>query len=345
MQSQYPQAQPVHPPASHRRLLAGSVLALSLGLGACSGSSEGDESPTPWPDASPTPTVVPTPVTTGSTEVTGGDVSGSWCGDYLIKGDVKVPSGSSLMVCAGSGLHFESSVGMRVEGTLHLMGESGQLISLDSASGEAWDGLTVSGTLHAAFMKITGASVGITGQNSSTIGVEDSEISNSNFTLQLSNGGSFERTQLKGGNTVYLYGGSLSMVDTLLDLEHPTRAPDCLNVSGGNFSLDHSRITGCHCPLHITATADSCSVTNSILDGASDPLMIANTVAVLSGNTIDGTEHDILDIGGTSTGISAVVSGNYWGGGAPDISTSFSSQFVGAEDYLSSAPEGVGPRL
>lgn len=321
------------------------LLTGALSLTACGASGEGDESPTPTPGSEATPTASPTPDTSTATEVSGGNVSGDWCGKYLISGDITVPSGSSLMVCAGSELHFAASVGLRVEGTLHLMGEAGNLIRLDAATTTAWDGVTVAGSLHGAFADINGASIAVNGLNSSAISLKDSQVYNSNFTLQLNNGGAFERTQVTGGNTVYLYGGALSMVDTIIDLGHDGRAPDCLNVSGGSISLDHAHITGCHCPLHITATTQASSITNSILDGAADAIMIASTVATITGNHIEGSENDILDIGGTATGISAVVSGNYWSGGAPDISTKYSAQFVGASDYVTSPIEGVGPRL
>ncbi|HEY8430046.1 MAG TPA: hypothetical protein VIL20_16805, partial [Sandaracinaceae bacterium] len=104
--------------------------------------------------------------------------------------------------------------------------------------------------------------------------------------------------------------------------------------------LDHVWITNCHCPIHITR-ADSVEVTASILDGASVPVMIANTRARFFGNVIEGTGADFDDIGG---GIDADIAGNYYGGDAPRLATADESQFTGADDVLAEPPAGAGPR-
>jgi hypothetical protein len=99
------------------------------------------------------------------------------------------------------------------------------------------------------------------------------------------------------------------------------------------------RITGCHCPIHITR-ADSVEVTASILDSAAYPVMIARTSATFRGNVLDGVAADFQDIGG---GITADITGNYYGGGPPTLDTDDTSQFTSTE-FLTDPPADAGPR-
>jgi hypothetical protein len=134
--------------------------------------------------------------------------------------------------------------------------------------------------------------------------------------------------------------GELAMVDSTLDLTSGPNGPDCTSINGGNAVFDHVQFTNCHCPIHINA-AVTATVTNSIFDGASVPVMLANAQATFRGNHFEGTSTLMLDIGGN---IFADVGGNYWEGGAPDIGTSNPGQFLGAAEYSDVPFEDVGPR-
>ncbi len=150
--------------------------------------------------------------------------------------------------------------------------------------------------------------------------------------------GSYLEVRGEGGKLV-MVDGVLDLSDSVLDLMAPTRSPDCTGISGGSVFLDHVHITGCHCPIHINS-ADEVLITNSVFDGAAVAVMIASSDAVFTGNHIEGGT-DMLDIGG---GISADIAGNYWGGDAPGLDTDDDAQFVGADDWLASPIDGVGPR-
>jgi hypothetical protein len=141
------------------------------------------------------------------------------------------------------------------------------------------------------------------------------------------------------GGPIRMLGGTLDMADSLLDLQAPTAPPDCTSISGGTVKLDHVQITGCHCPIHINQ-ALSTEITGSVLDGAAVPVMLARTDALFAGNDIVGSPG-IQDVG---SGIAAEIGGNYWGGGAPTVSTQDPSQFTGADDWSDSPIPGAGPR-
>jgi hypothetical protein len=137
--------------------------------------------------------------------------------------------------------------------------------------------------------------------------------------------------------------GLVEMSDTQLDLLSPVTGQDCTNVDGGAMTLDHVHITGCHCPIHINASTGPVSISGSILDGASNPIMIGSTEgAEVHGNHLLGVLAPLLDLGG---GVRGSFSGNYYGGGAPNVESPDPSQFAGADDYEREEIPGVGPRF
>jgi hypothetical protein len=92
--------------------------------------------------------------------------------------------------------------------------------------------------------------------------------------------------------------------------------------------------------IHIVTSDAEVTVTNSVFDGAANPVMIADSVATFHQNDFVGTAT-FLDIGG---GIEADVAGNYWGGGEPTIASTRPTQFAGTTDYSTTPIAGAGPR-
>lgn len=270
--------------------------------------------------------------------VPGGDVMGDWCGDVTVTANVTVPAGATLTVCAGSVVTFDASVGMAVAGTLRLAGTAAAPIALTSSG--RWQGLAVTGELAGDFTDISRAGLAVEGRAGSTIRLDDSTIAMSPQTISLLNGGTFDRTTVTGGNTILISGGVLHMTGSTIDFGHPTVSPDCTAFSGSGAVLDHVLFTGCHCPLHINSAPGGFMVTNSIFSDATNPVMIAGTVATFHGNHFLGVGTKMLDIGG---GITADVSGNYWGGGPADIGTSAPGQFTGADVFETMPIAGAGP--
>lgn len=278
------------------------------------------------------------------TEVSGGDVGGSWCGAVHVTGAVTVPAGQTLTVCAGAIVRFEASASVTVLGTLALMGTGEARVILRSDT--AWPGITVSGTMTATFADVTDALTAISGSDTSTITVEDSTLVAEGAgapLLRLANGGRFDRTSLLGGNTIPITGGILDMTDSFLDQMHPPSTPDCTDWAGGGMRLDHVHITGCHCPIHINSADEVVSITSSILDGAKNPIMIANCTATITHNHFVGTSTLVLDIG-DGNGIDADLSDNYWDGGPPNVGTRRPDQFTGTTTYSMTPFTDVGPR-
>lgn len=274
-----------------------------------------------------------------STVLEGGPVSGTLCGGIVVAGSIEVPAGEELVVCAGSTITAATGARITVAGTLRLEGTAGARIQL--RGDPRWAGLLVDGVLEADFTDVYDAQTAIVGRAGSSVRFDDGLVyAVALANVSLANGGSFDRSRIFGGGTMSVSGGRLSMTDTVLDLDHPGDSPDCLHVGGGTTTLEHVRITNCHCPIHITR-ADSFTVTASVLDGAAYPVMIANTTATFRDNVFEGTAADFDDIGG---GIEADIAGNYYGGGAPSLATDDASQFTGAGEFLAEPPPGAGPR-
>lgn len=141
------------------------------------------------------------------------------------------------------------------------------------------------------------------------------------------------------GGDLTMNGGLLRLIDSVLDLETVGATPDCTKIYDGAFELDHVQITGCHCPIHINS-ADSVQVTNSVFDDAAVPVMIRSTSATFHGNHFIG-EPGVMDIGGN---LAVDLTGNYWGGGTPTLSTGDPSQFTGVDDFLAEPVPDAGPR-
>lgn len=274
-----------------------------------------------------------------ATLVEGGPTSGELCGALRVVGDLEVPEGETLTICAGSTVALEG-VSITVAGTLRLAGTADAPVQLNGD--RRWGGIAVRGALEADFAEIYDAEDGVRGEAGSSIRLDDSLLYARGLSnLRLANGAVLHRTRVFGGGTVRVSGGVLSMVDAELDLDHPGESPDCTAVSGGTLEIDHSRLTNCHCPIHINAADAPVSVTNSVLDGAAYPVMIARASGVFRGNVLEGSRAHFQDIGGE---IDVDVAGNFYLGDAMRLDTDAPGQFRGADDALIERPADAGPR-
>jgi hypothetical protein len=280
------------------------------------------------------------------TEVAGGSVMGSWCGAVHVTANATVDAGQTLTICAGSVVRFDADVSLSVAGTLLSEGTAGSRVSLGSDG--TWTGivLTTTGTANMTFTDIRSATIGLNGRAGGSITFNDGTIvaaAASSPVLVVGNGATLDRSVLTGGDTINITGGVLRMTDSTIDQLHPVATPDCTDWRGGGMVLDHVRITGCHCPIHINSSDEVVTITNSILDGATNPIMIANSVATITHNNFSGTGTLVLDIG-RGDGIEADVSDNYWDGGDPNIGTTRAGQFTGSDVFSTTPFSGVGPR-
>lgn len=286
------------------------------------------------------------PVDAGPEMDVSGAVSGAWCGAIHVTADVTVAAGEALTICAGSVVRFDAATSITVDGTLAIQGTDTARVRLFSDA--SWTGIVLSGTgtLTATFTDISDATVAINGTDGGAFSFDDGTIvaeSSSTPVIRVANGATIDRSTLTGGSTIPITGGVLRMTDSTIDQLHPIVTPDCTDWAGGGMVLDHVWITGCHCPIHINSATEEVTITNSILDGATNPIMIARSVATITHNNFAGTGTLVLDIG-RDDGIEADVSDNYWDGGAPNIGTTRMSQFTGTDTFSMTPFTDVGPR-
>lgn len=297
-------------------------------------------------DAGPMPpasvwSIPPTRPPEGSpVDVAAGDQSGTWCGALRVSADVTVPVGETLTVCAGATVSFADGAGLTVRGTLRVEGTAAAPVFFYAAPAATWPGVSAAGTIVATYLDVSGASVGIETLAGASVMVTRGWLHDCTYGLRIGGGGTFDHVAVLGGSTTAISGGALVMTDSIIDLDHPTLSPDCTNFGGGGATLTHVRFTGCHCPLHIEHTDTDLTITDSLFDGASVAMMIADTRATAHGNAFIAAGTGIQDIGG---GIVADVSGNYFE--APNVlSTTMAAQFTGTDVRLDARPADVGPR-
>jgi hypothetical protein len=268
-----------------------------------------------------------TPIDTGVAPMdVAGMQSGMWCGPINVTANVTVAAGQTLTICAGSTVTVASGAGISVAGTLNANGTAAAPVTMTSAG--TWSGIVATGMVTLTYVDIDSAGATLRVNTGSTVTLSHSTIT--------------------GGDTELVAGGMLTMTDSTIDLGHTATPPDCINVASGGITLDHTHITGCHCPVHIDAATMPNSITASILDGAANSVMIANATATITGNDLASVSAIVDDIG-SGAGITCDVSGNYWTRGtshAVSIYTRNMAQFTGA-DAASAATgpvAGAGPR-
>lgn len=310
------------------------ILLVAL-VGCDDGGSAGALEPeAPEPEARPEP---PDEVLV----VPGGEVSGAWCGWVRVEAPITVPAGASLSVCAGSRVIFEpdQANGIAIVGDLVLAGSAGAPVILEGDG--AWRGLRVGGTLDAAHFEVHGASTCVEGLAGGRITLDHGLIEGCTTPLATAVGATLTHTRILGGGSVQVTGGILDATDTLLDLQHATRAPDCTRFNGGGARLSHVRFTGCHCPLHFDAAPEGLEVTDSVFDGAVYPVMLARTTGSFHRNNFAGTADHFLDIGGN---FAVDIQDNWYEGAAPRLSSGDLGQFSGGDGWAAAPFADAGPR-
>jgi hypothetical protein len=269
-----------------------------------------------------------------------GDVAGRLCGDITVDGQATVQAGETLTLCAGARVVVEGGPNaiLRVAGALVTEGTADAPVLIE---GQAWAGLQIGGRFEALHTRISGAENCLVGLRDSVITAAHLHLSDCVATMNLANGGDFRFLTALGGSSIRIGGGALNLTDSVVDLQRPVVGPDCLVYARGGGTIEHSRVTGCHCPLHVNAADLPVVVTDSILDGASYPVMLANLQATFHRNHMSGTSDDFLDIGGQ---ITADIADNYYDGGPPTVNSGNRGQFSGIDAWRNAPVPGVGPR-
>jgi len=270
-----------------------------------------------------------------------GDASGVWCGDYRVTGPVTIPEGQTLTVCAGTHITVVGGpgAGLAVAGTLTLQGTPDARVVIDGDAG--WRGVRVGGLLVGTSFELRGAATCLSTVTGGRVSATDALVEGCSQAMAMDGDVRLERSRVYDGQSIGVDSGVLTLIDTVVDFRRPVVGPDCIRWSGGGAQIEHSWITGCHCPLHFQRTDSAVSVTDSILDGATNPVMIAQTTAAFHRNNFTGTSAHLLDIGG---GITCDVLDNYFEGGRARIGSGDPGQFSGTEGWRATPVPGAGPR-
>jgi len=270
-----------------------------------------------------------------------GEASGAWCGDYRVTGPVTIPEGQTLTVCAGTHIAVVGGpgAGLAVAGTLTLQGTPDARVVIDGDAG--WRGVRVGGLLVGTSFELRGAETCLSTVTGGRVSATDALVEGCGQALAMDGDVRLERSRIYDGQSIGVDSGVLTLIDTVVDFRRPIVGPDCIRWSGGGAQIEHSWITGCHCPLHFQRTDGVVSVTDSILDGATNPVMIAQTTAAFHRNNFAGTSAHLLDIGG---GIVCDVLDNYFEGASARIGSGDPSQFSGVEGWRATPVPGAGPR-
>lgn len=320
-----------------------ALYALFFAAAACGGGEipivEAPKLTAPKSLSDPTPSAACFAQPAGLVTEVEGEVSGVWSGHILIKGALTIAKGAELEICPGTVLtSMDSRATLTVEGALILSGTRESMILFDE---NEWSGIIVHGKMSGGYFQMGSVLTCIDGRNTSEISLIGAQLVGCSQAFSLWNGGEFDRLMVLGGHTSNVNGGILSVIDSLIDLRHPSFPPDCTYWSAGGAQLDHVRFTGCHCPIHVVEAHLGFRVTNSVLDGASVSVMIAETEAEFSGNNIPQATPQILDIGGD---LKLDLSNNYWGGGEPTIISDEMDHIVGIDQFANRPFDDVGPR-
>ncbi|MBU49368.1 MAG: hypothetical protein CL920_11775 [Deltaproteobacteria bacterium] len=275
--------------------------------------------------------------------ITGGDVSGSWCGNIEVQAAITIPAGKTLTLCAGTKVTLADGVTVSVKGSLLANGTKAMPITM-KPSQTMWRGLRVDGKVVATFLELHKGSLCLDGRATSDLTFTQSLINECSIAARFMNGGTFIKTKFIGeGNSIHLTGGTWTMTDSVIDLKKPRIGPDCTKLRGGNAMFTRVHFTGCHCPLHFAKSDKDIRVVDSIFDGASYPMMIANTKGVFLRNHFIGGRAHIQDIGDGKS-VSVSINNNYFDGKAPTLDTQNKAQFTGRGKYATTPFANVGPR-
>ncbi len=267
-----------------------------------------------------------------------GEVKGFWAGTVQLTGETTVVAGDTLEICPGTVIVPSADAKLIVQGELLISGTKEGMVSFGESP---WTGIQIEGKISGGYFTMGAANVCIDGKVGSDIDLVAGMLLGCRQGFSVANGAHFDRMTILGGSSVYIRGGTLTMVDSVVDLRHPGASPDCVVWAGGGANLDHVRFTGCHCPIHMGRAELGITLTNSILDNGAVPIMIANASGTVTGNNIVGGSPQLLDIGG---GIAVDFGGNYWGGGPSRASSGNLGQFANLSDYAATPFDGAGPR-
>ena len=334
-------------------LAAAAILAILIALTGLLGCAAEPEGPPPNNPYVPIPKPIPTPLPGSLTDVSG-DIAAdvTWDAGIRITADVTVLPGVTVTVAPGSSVVATEGVLLLVQGSLVVAGTQAEPVSFaPENAGGAWVGIEVDtgGSADISWTDAEGADIVLDCQSGAvscdltSVHFHDSgkaaeyrapgDVSYSTFSF-IGNAGFSVRN-----------GADLLISDSVFfESSH-----DIVVVSGGSIAMDHVEVgfveTYEHCEIHVNS-ADSFSLTNSVIHGSVYGIMLGGTdSALINYNNFDNNGTDIWDLGGATN---ADLRYNWWENGAPPVGNGSIPGMVPPE-YDTSSPAAspypdAGPR-
>jgi len=115
----------------------------------------------------------------------------TWSGTRELRGFVTIEPGVTVTVDPGTTLNVAVGASIDVEGALDIRGEQGSVITLATAAGEYWLGVSVAGTFTMRYGVQSGGAI-LTNTPAASVTISDSELSNALGDFLIMNGGAMD---------------------------------------------------------------------------------------------------------------------------------------------------------
>ncbi len=296
-------------------------------------------------DAAAADVAVVTPLPAGDLagELSDGDVLQ---GDYTLTGTLTIPAGASVQVLAGTTITSPSFT-ITVNGTLTVLGtQASPVVISGPATGKAWNGIHVAGTLTASWLEVSYGIINIQSVNANGIltldhcHVHHGQLYNivcrgvSNLSRMLVES---PRTPADTTYNIGVEGGTLTLEDSTIQ-DTPNECIICEN--GGTLYVHYNNLATGHCGIHFNDTASAEVLHNAFTGNQYGMMLMGVAAAEMHGNNFTQSINQEIAEGSTQTA-KLNLTGNFWGDNKNFVIQGATPDTSGA---LSTAATDAGPR-
>jgi hypothetical protein len=268
----------------------------------------------------------------------------SWSGTVEISADATINPGVTVTVTPGTEITARNGVGLRVQGTLEVLGTAAAPVSMiPTADALTWAGIVADpgGSVHVTYA--TGTDVAVllychdgailchldhldfTGISQAIV-AEDLALVTDSRIVDIAN----------GGLTIRGPAGDLTVRDSYI----MTSSGDLIVQQGGSLLVEYSEIGDTqgsydHCNFHISGAASLTITKTNIINGVVGMMIGGTTGASITGNNWMGNDSDVQEVGDNLT---VNMTGNYWLNGAPVLGPDYDVSNPAIEQILDAGP-------
>lgn len=268
----------------------------------------------------------------------------SWSGTIEISADATINPGVTVTVTPGTEITARNGVGLRVQGTLDVLGTAAAPVSMiPTADALTWSGIVADpgGSVHVDYA--TGTDVAVllychdgailchldhldfTGISQAIV-AEDLALMTNSRVVDIAN----------GGLTVRGPAGDLTVRDSYV----MTSSGDLIVQQGGSLLVEYSEIGDTqgsydHCNFHISSAGSLTITKTNIINGVVGMMIGGTTGASITGNNWMGNDSDVQEVGDNLT---VDMTGNYWLNGAPVLGPDYDVSNPALEQILDAGP-------